>query len=102
MQSSTLIKLNIQAGKQDSYSKLTLSLLEYFFFASIYKKRIVMDKIKDKKKLMKAFDSIIKIEVDVNTGEEYPVEIDVPLIDDDTDWDYIEGTRKLTEQMKNK
>ena len=61
-----------------------------------------MDKIKDKKKLMKAFDSLIKIEVDVNTGEEYPVEIDVPLIDDDTDWDYIEGTRKLTEQMKNK
>jgi hypothetical protein len=61
-----------------------------------------MDKIKDKKKLMKAFDSLIRIEVDVNTGMEYPVEIDVPLIDDDTDWDYIEGTRKLTEQMKNK
>ena len=58
-----------------------------------------MDKV-NKDRLMKAIDSLIKIEVDVNTGEEYPVEIDVPL--DDTDWDYIEGTRKLTEQMKSK
>ena len=50
---------------------------------------------------MKAFDSLIRIEVDVNTGMEYPVEIDVPLIDDDTDWDYIEKTRELTKQIKS-
>lgn len=57
-----------------------------------------MNKVKDKD----AFDSLIRIEVDVETGEKYPVEIDVPLIDDDIYWDYIEGTRKLEKQMKSK
>ena len=61
-----------------------------------------MSKVKDKDRLLKAFDSLIQIEVDVNTGMEYPVEEDVPLVDDDTDGDYIEGTRKLTEQMRSK
>jgi len=61
-----------------------------------------MSKVKDKDRLMKAFDSLIQIEVDVNTGMEYPVEEDVPLVDDDTDGDYIEGTRKLIEQMRSK
>ena len=62
-----------------------------------------MSKVKDKDKLMKAFDSLIRIEVDVNTGMEYPVEIDVPLIEDDIDLkDYLNNTRKLTEQMKSK
>ena len=59
-----------------------------------------MSKVKDR--LLKAFDSLIQIEVDVNTGMEYPVEEDVPLVDDDTDGDYIEGTRKLIEQMRSK
>lgn len=61
-----------------------------------------MSKVKDKDRLLKAFDSLIQIEVDVNTGMEYPVEEDVPLVDDDTDGDYIEGTRKLIEQMRSK
>ena len=61
-----------------------------------------MSKVKDKDRLLKAFDSLIQIEVDVNTGMEYPVEEDVPLVDDDTDGDYIKGTRKLIEQMRSK
>ena len=61
-----------------------------------------MSKVKDKDRLLKAFDSLIQIEVDVNTGMEYPVEEDVPLVDDDTDGNYIEGTRKLIEQMRSK
>ena len=61
-----------------------------------------MSKVKDKDRLLKAFDRLIQIEVDVNTGMEYPVEEDVPLVDDDTDGDYIEGTRKLIEQMRSK
>ena len=61
-----------------------------------------MSKVKDKDRLLKAFDSLIKIEVDVNTGMEYSVEEDVPLVDDDTDGDYIEVTRKLIEQMRSK
>ena len=61
-----------------------------------------MSKVKDKDRLLKAFDSLIQIEVDVNTGMEYPVKEDVPLVDDDTDGDYIEGTRKLIEQMRSK
>ena len=61
-----------------------------------------MSKVKDKDRLLKAFDSPMQIEVDVNTGMEYPVEEDVPLVDDDTDGDYIEGTRKLIEQMRSK
>ena len=61
-----------------------------------------MSKVKDKDRLLKAFDSLIQIEVDVNTGMEYPVEEDVPLVDDDTDGDYIEGIKKLIEQMRSK